>query len=59
MVHSAALSATAKNRQDFMKSNEEENSYCIDHRVGKQGPRHPAGDQAGVEKLIDNRTGVQ
>ena len=50
MVYSAVLSATAKNRLNLM-SDEDENSYCIGHHVGKQGPRHPAGDQAGVEKL--------
>ena len=45
MVYSAALSATAKNRWDFMMSDEDENSYCISRRVGKQGLQHPAGDQ--------------
>ena len=51
MVHSAALSATAKNRWNLMMSKEELISYRIGHHVGKQGPRHPVGDQAGVKKL--------
>ena len=51
MVHSAALSATAKNRQNLMMSEEELISYRIGCRAGKQELRHPAEDQAGVEKL--------
>ena len=57
MVHSAVLSATAKNRRDLMMRAKEENSYRIGRRAVKQGPRHPAGDQAGVEKLTI-RTGT-
>ena len=34
-----------------MMSEEELISYHIGRRTGKQGPRHPAGDQARVEKL--------
>ena len=51
MVHNAALSATAKNRRNLMMSNKELISYRIGRRASKQGSRHPAGEQAGVEKL--------
>ena len=47
MVHSAALSATAKNRQNLMMSEEKLNSYHIGCRAGKQHQH-----QAGVKKLV-------
>ena len=59
MVHSATLLhgswcstvCLAKNRQYLMISDEEDNLYRIGRCAGKHGTRHPAENQAGVEKL--------